>query len=166
MADKLIEEVRARGSMPVWRHGDDEQAFALRITKTGRIALGSAGDVETGAVAQSAEPAVAEPAAASTESSSKTARASRSRRPASANAERSSKQDTVLAMLKETEGTTISAIMAVTGWQQHSVRGFFAGVVRKKLGLALVSEKGDGDRVYRIAPAGDAVAAAENRKAG
>jgi hypothetical protein len=46
--------------------------------------------------------------------------------------------------------------MRATHWQQHSVRGFFAGVVRKRLGLDLRSEKAGGDRVYRIVHSGGA----------
>jgi len=61
-----------------------------------------------------------------------------------------SKQDSVIAMLKSPAGATIDAMMKATGWQQHSVRGFLAGVVRKRLKLKLGSKKVDGKRVYRI----------------
>lgn len=62
----------------------------------------------------------------------------------------SSKQEMVLGLLRRPEGATIATIIKATRWQQHSVRGFFAGVVRKRLGLTLESDKSDGDRTYRI----------------
>ena len=62
----------------------------------------------------------------------------------------SSKQSRVVTMLRSPDGATIAAMMKATGWQQHSVRGFLAGVVRKKLKLKLDSKKIDGSRVYSI----------------
>jgi len=63
-----------------------------------------------------------------------------------------SKQAQVLAMLRRPEGTTIAQISETTGWQQHTVRGTFAGAFKKKLGLDITSTKDQGaERVYRIA---------------
>jgi hypothetical protein len=60
------------------------------------------------------------------------------------------KQGSILAMLRQPKGATIAAIMEATSWQKHSVRGFLAGVVRKRLKLKLGSKTVDGNRVYQI----------------
>src|SRR6266851_10347105 len=71
--------------------------------------------------------------------------------PGGKKAERRSKQSRVIAMLQSPAGATIAAMMQATGWQQHSVRGFLAGVVRKRLKLKLGSKEVDETRVYRVA---------------
>jgi hypothetical protein len=66
-------------------------------------------------------------------------------------AERVTKQERVLTLLSQSEGASIAEMMQATDWQQHSVRGFLAGTVKKKLGFSLTSVKpNDGVRRYRI----------------
>ena len=64
---------------------------------------------------------------------------------------RITKHDRILTLLSRRDGATISEIMEATDWQQHSVRGFLAGTVKKKLGFTLTSSKAAGElRRYRI----------------
>jgi hypothetical protein len=65
-------------------------------------------------------------------------------------ARHATKHDRIIAMLRTSSGATIASLVTATDWQRHSVRGYLAGVVRKKLGLNLVSERTDTGRVYRI----------------
>lgn len=64
------------------------------------------------------------------------------------------KQAQLIAMLRRSEGATIAQIVEATGWQRHTVRGAFAGALKKKLGLTVTSEKVEGgERIYRLPPA-------------
>src|SRR5215475_11076451 len=68
---------------------------------------------------------------------------------------RPSKQDVVIAMLRQPEGATVDEVASVTGWQSHTVRGVFSGTLKIKVGVTLASAKEERGRVYRIAaPAG------------
>ena len=76
---------------------------------------------------------------------------------------RASKKDSVIALLQRPEGATIEAMMKATGWQSHSVRGFLAGTISKKMGLKLKSEKVDDERAYHLT-AGQSIGAGRSGK--
>ena len=124
---KVLEGLRARDLI-------EQAGTDLVISAAGYAALGV--EPPKPQVAQAAEPA--EPAEAA-------------EAPAARRTRDNSKQAQVIAMLKRSEGATIAQICAATGWQQHTVRGTFAGAFKKKLGLTLASDKPQGgERVYRI----------------
>jgi hypothetical protein len=162
--EKLLQELRAKDDMPVWRRGDDNRPYSLRITKAGLRAIEveevaeapdnnaaadpndvAAPDVST--QAKSSE----RPGRAKRLGAKKTAAVSaRATKASSDQVKPDSKQDKIVALLQRPEGATLDVLVKETQWQKHSVRGFLAGTVRKKLKLPLLSEKIDGVRTYRI----------------
>jgi hypothetical protein len=172
--EKLLQELRAKDDMPVWRRGDDNRPYSLRITKAGLKAI----EVEDVAQASDNNAAADPDEAAATDvftEAKSSERPSRTRRSgakknaavspravkaSSDRAKPESKRDRIVALLQRPEGATLDALVKETEWQRHSVRGFLAGTVRKKLKLPLLSEKIDGVRNYRIGTA----KAAKNKK--
>lgn len=124
-----IEEVEAiipRGE-PLWRETDDGQGTTLIATEAGLEAIGI------------------EPLVANAVASSRKAKAGTLPVPAG------TKQAAVVALLERPEGATIAEIAAATRWQAHTVRGAISGALKKKLGLAVVSDKVEGrGRCYRV----------------
>ena len=127
----------------IWRNDEDGRAILLQITNAGLAAIGietAAGDTApTGAdEAPSAEPPKDAPTEADPAPKARTPRTG-------------TKQAKLIEMLRAEGGATIDEIVAATGWQPHTVRGAFAGALKKKLGLEVTSEKVEGrGRVYSL----------------
>ena len=165
--EKLLQELRAKDDMPIWRRGDDNRPYSLRITRAGLKAIEVEDVAEASDNIAAADPAeVAVPdMSTQAKSSERPSRAKRSgaKKTAAVSAKATkassdrvkpdSKQDRIVALLQRPEGATLDALVKETEWQKHSVRGFLAGTVRKKLKLPLLSEKIDGVRNYRIGTA-------------
>jgi Protein of unknown function (DUF3489) len=162
--EKLLQELRAKDDMPVWRRGDDNRPYSLQITKAGLRAIevedvaeapdnnAATDSNEVAATAVSRQAKSSErPGRAKRSGARKTAAVSAKATKASSDrAKPDSKQDKIVTLLQRPKGATLEALVKETQWQKHSVRGFLAGTVRKKLKLPLLSEKIDGVRTYRI----------------
>jgi hypothetical protein len=147
---KLAEERPTTKDSPEWRRNEDGQSIGLFITKGGLLALGiDDARKEKPTQATASIPRKRKTGAARPRGKARKASPAGSKRRQTAS---QSKQDAVIQMLRRKSGVTIEDIIAKTGWQPHSVRGFFSGLVKKKLKLPLVSDVGmDGVRRYRIA---------------
>jgi len=127
----LLKEVKANRKLgdPVWRESDEGNGLTLIITDTGFAAIGI--EVEP----QKTKAQKSEPKPAATERRTR----------------EGTKQALVIEMLRRPEGASIAEIVEATAWVSHSVRGFLAGALKKKLGMAIESTKDDDrGRIYRL----------------
>jgi hypothetical protein len=130
----------------IWRNDEDGRAILLHITDAGLAAIG----VEP----EDANPAPAGATDAPTEEPPQDAPAAADPAPKAGTPRTGTKQETLIAMLRAEGGATIDEMAAATGWAAHSIRGVLSGTLKKKLGLAVTSEKVEGrGRLYTLPPA-------------
>jgi len=141
----LLKEVRAERDDTVWRHDEKHGRMTLRATPAAYSALG---------IDESDEPAAVERETAPTEARAKRARTSKAapvKDDKPARTRNGTKQALLIDLLKRPTGATIAEIVEATDWQPHTIRGAIAGALKKKLGLAVTSEKVEArGRVYRL----------------
>jgi hypothetical protein len=127
----------------IWRNDEDGRAILLHITDAGLVAIG----VEP----ESGDTATSDADAAPSAEAPQNAPAEADRAPKARTPRTGTKQAKLIEMLRADGGATIDEIVAETRWQPHTVRGAFAGALKKKLGLEVTSEKVEGrGRVYSL----------------
>ena len=144
----LLEEVDANRKLgdPVWRETGDGHGVTLIITDAGLVAIGVEPDSAPQVVTHGAE--ASEAAQAPTEASSPPVPADE---PREHKTREGTKQALVIEMLRRPEGASIAEIVEATGWLSHTARGVLAGSLKKKLGLAIDSEKDEiRGRIYKV----------------
>lgn len=130
LSKEMIEEVEAVGDAPVWRQHEDGYGVTLVLADGGFRALG-------------VEREAAEPVILPQKPKMKPTKVTRS--------EAGSKQDRLVELLRSKNGTTIAEIAQVFGWLPHTARAVITVSVKRKLGLAVSSERVNGrGRVYHI----------------
>ena len=145
----LIKERPAVADAAHWRVSKDGGRRALVITDTGVQVIGVDAEEKTSKESPSTKP---KPRQRSRRAERKPSGSKPNGRTSPAAVRPGTKQALMIDLLKRKKGATIEKIVEATGWQPHSVRGAISGTLKKKLGLAVTSEKvGDGSRVYRIA---------------
>jgi hypothetical protein len=153
IARQLIEERPAGLDDEVWREEKDGTRLTLAVTDAGLDALGIVPEGEE-PKKPPAERKKAGRASGSRKNGKVPARAKPDPKPSSKRP--ASKQAVIVDLMKRKGGATINELVAATDWQAHSVRGAISGALKKKLGLAVVSENVNGrGRVYRIASDGE-----------
>ena len=143
----LLIEQPAGHDAAAWRESKDGQRLMLVISDTGKQAIGTETDQapnkQSGASKESANKHRARAKRQAADSKSKR----QAQRPA---ARAGTKQSVLIELLSRRDGATIAEAVKATGWQPHSVRGAISGALKKKLGLAITSDKIKGrGRVYR-----------------
>ncbi len=148
----LVAEQPAAADAVAWREAEDGQRVTLVITDAGLQAIG----VEPGhGTKKRAAASEARPKKRRQRTTRKAADLKPKASTPSAGARPGTKRARLVDLLRRPKGATIAELVAATGWQPHSVRGAISGSLKKKLGLAVTSEKIEGrGRVYRIAERG------------
>ena len=148
---KLIAEQPSSSDAAAWRDGEDGQRMMLVATTAGLRAIGAAAADERTVAPKAGKKARRGPKGKSP-TSERSGRTRRGDAAAAGSAVRpGTKQAQVIDLLRRPKGASIAELAEVTAWQPHSVRGVIAGALKKKLGLAVISERTeDGERRYRI----------------